>query len=167
MRDIAKQFELDKLERQREWVLYSTAIEEANREGLAHDADGDANGLLTQDEEDVLRKKIRKGQLKMAKDRAILHAAQAKHAAFQEALMYIRTTTGYNNLQDVVDLFNKYEEEKFEKLGAVSRMVRAPRQCARRPRRALRSIRTAAAAAADAADPSPPPFSPPCAADRH
>ena len=121
MRELAKQFELDKLERNREWALYTAAIDEANREGQPDNL-GSA-GLLSNEENSKLRKKIRKGQLKMAKDRGVLMEAQAKHLAFQEALTYIRTSTGYENLQDVVDLFNKYEEEKFNKLGAANRMV--------------------------------------------
>ena len=54
----------------------------------------------------------------------MLQTAQHKLAAFQEALAYIRTSTGYEQLPQVVELFNKYEEEKFEKLAAVNRMVR-------------------------------------------
>ena len=64
MRGLAKQFEVDKLERQREWALYSAAIEEANREGHSAAAE-DGTGLLTAEEEDSLRKKIRKGHMKV------------------------------------------------------------------------------------------------------
>lgn len=61
--------------------------------------------------------------MKMAKDRTILSMAQAKLIAFQEALQQIRTSTGYEDLQDIIDLFNKYEDEKFNKVGAANRMV--------------------------------------------
>jgi len=81
------------------------------------------SGLLTQKEEEALRKTIRKGQLKMAKDRAVLQMAEQKLAAFNEALTHIRTATGYEDLQDTVDLFNRYEDEKFNKVGAANRLV--------------------------------------------
>ena len=147
MGELAKQFEMDKLERQREWALYSAAIEEANDQGQAVET-GECTGLLTAEEEDALKKKIRKGHMKvrcggagcdslrrrlalpppshaqMAKDRGVLQAAQQKLAAFNEALAYVRTSTGYEQLREIVELFNKYEEEKFEKLGTVNRMVR-------------------------------------------
>ena len=122
MLEIAKQFELDKLERGQEWQLFSDAIEKANNEGMPGDLEG-GSGLLTQEEEEQLRKKIRKGQLKMAKDRAVLQMAEQKLAAFNEALAHIRTATGYENLQDTVDLFNRYEDEKFNKVGAANRLV--------------------------------------------
>lgn len=122
MLEIAKQFELDKLERGQEWQLFSDAIEKANNEGMPGDLEG-GSGLLTQEEEEQLRKKIRKGQAKMAKDRAILQMAEQKLSAFNEALHAIRTATGYENLQDTIDLFNRYEDEKFNKVGAANRMV--------------------------------------------
>jgi hypothetical protein len=122
MVDLSKQFELDKLERGQEWQLFSEAIEKANNEGMPDSLEG-GSGLLTQEEEDQLRKKIRKGQMKMAKDRAVLQMAEQKLAAFSEALQYMRTATGYDNLQDAIDLFNRYEDEKFSKVGAANRMV--------------------------------------------
>jgi hypothetical protein len=122
MVDLSKQFELDKLERGQEWQLFSEAIEKANNEGMPDSLEG-GSGLLTQEEEDQLRKKIRKGQMKMAKDRAVLQMAEQKLAAFSEALQYMRTATGYENLQDAIDLFNRYEDEKFSKVGAANRMV--------------------------------------------
>ena len=120
--DIAKQFELDKLERGQEWQLFSDAIEKANNEGMPDSLEG-GSGLLTQKEEEQLRKTIRKGQLKMAKDRAVLQMAEQKLAAYNEALTHIRTATGYEDLQDTVDLFNRYEDEKFNKVGAANRLV--------------------------------------------
>jgi hypothetical protein len=122
MTDIAKQFEIDKLERGQEWQLFSDAIEKANNEGMPDALEG-GSGLLTQEEEEQLRKKIRKGQLKMAKDRSVLQMAEQKLAAFNEALAHIRTATGYEDLQDTVDLFNRYEDEKFNKVGAANRLV--------------------------------------------
>jgi len=118
MREVAKQFELDKLERGQEWQLFTEAIEKANNEGMPDSLEG-GSGLLTQEEEDQLRKKIRKGQQKMAKDRAVLQMAEQKLAAFNEALNYMRRATGYDDLQDVVDLFNRYEDEKFNKVSEV------------------------------------------------
>jgi hypothetical protein len=120
MREVAKQFELDKLERGQEWQLFTEAIEKANNEGMPDSLEG-GSGLLTQEEEDQLRKKIRKGQQKMAKDRAVLQMAEQKLAAFNEALNYMRRATGYDDLQDVVDLFNRYEDEKFNKVSEVMR----------------------------------------------
>ena len=69
-----------------------------------------------QAEEDELRKKIRRGATKMQRDRAALAAAEAKLAAYRAAVVRIREATGYDDLQDVVDLFDRYEEEKFAKV---------------------------------------------------
>lgn len=102
--------------------LFSEAIDKANLEGLPETLES-GTGLLTQEEEEALRKKIKRGQMKMAKDRAVLQMAEAKLKAFTEALQQIRTSTGYDDLQDIIDLFNKYEDEKFNKVGAANRMV--------------------------------------------
>lgn len=122
MRELARQFEMDKLERQEEWALFTEAIEKANKEGLPDGLEG-GTGLLTQEQEEQLRKKIRKGQQKMAKDRAALAMAQTKLAAFSEALQHIKAATGYDAVDDIVSLFNKYEDEKFQKVQAANRMV--------------------------------------------
>ena len=123
MAQLVHHFELDRLERQKEWSLYTAAIEEANNEGILEVESGPAS--LSKADEELLRKKIRAGQFKMAKDRQILQLAQAKVAKYNEALSFVRTQTGYDDLQEVVDLFNKYEEEKYEKMNAISRLVRA------------------------------------------
>lgn len=122
MRELARQFELDKLERQQEWALFSEAIERANKEGVPeHMAEG--TGQLTQEQEQALRLKIKKGQQKMAKDRAALIHAQHKHAAYSEALTHIKAATGYDAVDDIVSTFDKYEDEKFQKVQAANRMV--------------------------------------------
>jgi hypothetical protein len=101
---------------------YSAEIEKFNAQGTPEAEEG--TGTLTPEEEEALKKKIKRGNMKMAKDRAVLAMAQQKLAAFQEALQRIRTATGYDDLQDIIDLFNKYEDEKFNKVGAANRMVR-------------------------------------------
>ena len=122
MAQLVKHFELDRLERQKEWALYTAAIEEANNEGALDVDSGPAS--LSKAEEEKLRKKIRAGQFKLAKDRQILVLAQTKLARYNEALSFVRAQTGYDELSEVVDMFNKYEEEKYEKMSAISRMVR-------------------------------------------
>ena len=122
MASLLKQFENDKMERNKEWQLYTSAIEEADKEGLASNMPLGIQGM-TKEEEAEIKKKIRHGQMTMAKEKNMLLLAKAKITAYNEALAYIRQQTGYEDLQDVVDLFNKYEEEKYEKLGAISRLV--------------------------------------------
>lgn len=124
MTQLIKQFELDKLERGKEWTLYSQAIEEADKEGQPSSVSQGMKGM-TKDQEQDIRKKIRAGMLVMAKERAVVQNAKAKVMAYNEALAYVRSQTGYPDLQDVIDLFNKYEQEKYDKLGAISRLVSA------------------------------------------
>jgi hypothetical protein len=124
MAQLVKHFELDRLERQKEWALYTAAIDEANNEGALDVDSGPAS--LSKSDEEMLRKKIRAGQFKLAKDRQILVLAQTKLARYNEALTFVRSLTGYDDLTEVVDMFNKYEEEKYEKMNATSRMVRGP-----------------------------------------
>jgi hypothetical protein len=122
MRELARQFELDKLERQQEWALFTEAIDKANKEGMPENM-AEGTGLLSQAQEEELRKKIKKGQQKMAKDRAALTLAQQKLAAYVEALTHIKAVTGYDEVEDIVSTFNKYEDEKFQKVEAANRMV--------------------------------------------
>jgi hypothetical protein len=122
MAQLVKHFELDRLERQKEWALYTAAIDEANNEGTQDVDSGPAS--LSKSDEEILRKKIRAGQFKLAKDRQILVLAQTKLARYNEALAFVRANTGYDDLNEVMDMFNKYEEEKYEKMTAISRMVR-------------------------------------------
>ncbi len=122
MTQLVKQFELDKFERHKEWTLYSQAIEEADREGQPSSVSTGVQGMTKEQESDI-RKKIRAGMLVMAKEKGVLLMAKAKVAAYNEALAFVRSQTGYEDLQDVIDLFNQYEQEKYEKLGAISRLV--------------------------------------------
>jgi hypothetical protein len=101
---------------------YTAEIDKFNAQGTPEAEEG--TGTLTPEEEEALKKKIKRGNMKMAKDRHLLATGQAKLAAFQEALHTVRTATGYEDLQDIIDLFNKYEDEKFNKVGAANRMVR-------------------------------------------
>ena len=123
MTQLVKQFELDKFERQKEWTLYSQAIEEADKEGHPSSVSMGVQGMTKEQEADI-RKKIRAGMLVMAKEKGVLQMAKAKVSAYNEALAFVRSQTGYEDLQDVIDLFNQYEQEKYEKLGAISRLVR-------------------------------------------
>ena len=52
----------------------------------------------------------------MQKDRSLLQNAQAKLVVYKNAIQSVRDATGYDDLQDVVDLFERYEEEKFAKV---------------------------------------------------
>ncbi len=122
MTQLVKQFELDKFERHKEWTLYSQAIDEADKEGHPSSVTAGVQGMTKEQEADI-RKKIRAGMLVMAKEKGVLQVAKAKVSAYNEALAFVRSQTGYEDLQDVIDLFNKYEQEKYEKLGAISRLV--------------------------------------------
>jgi hypothetical protein len=116
-------------------VLFrSQAIEEADREGQPSSVSTGVQGMTKEQESDI-RKKIRAGMLVMAKEKGVLLMAKAKVAAYNEALAFVRSQTGYEDLQDVIDLFNQYEQEKYEKLGAISRLVRGQRR--RAPARPL------------------------------
>jgi len=117
------QFMKDKLERKKEWELYTDAIEKADKEGLAGNMPTSMQGM-TKEEEESIKLKIRHGQLVMAKEKNLLLLSKSKIQAYNEALAFIRQQTGYEDLKDVIDLFNKYEGEKYEKLGAISRLVR-------------------------------------------
>ena len=123
MTQLVKQFELDKFERQKEWTLYSQAIDEADKEGHPSSVSMSVQGMTKEQEADI-RKKIRAGMLVMAKEKGVVQMAKAKVSAYNEALAFVRSQTGYEDLQDVIDLFNQYEQEKYEKLGAISRLVR-------------------------------------------
>jgi len=117
----AIELEKEKEVRTREWNEYTAEIDKFNAQGNPEAEEG--AGTLTPEEEEALKKKIKRGNMKMAKDRTLLSMAQQKLAAFQEALQTIRSSTGYEDLQDIIDLFNKYEDEKFNKVGAANRMV--------------------------------------------
>jgi hypothetical protein len=100
-RQLARAWEVDKLDAAQEWAVYGQAIAAADAVGAGDGggdggggggeggasqarpgggaaaghhgaADGVASGLLTQQEEDELRRKIRRGQDKMDRDRKLL-----------------------------------------------------------------------------------------------
>lgn len=145
MRQLAKQFEVDKLERAQEWAVFSEAIEAANREGGPEKLET-ASGLLTQQEEEELRRKIKRGQQKMEKDRRMLQVraiwlhfdfhisiirlflschcrrkhiylispfashlqlAETKLGTYTAALESIRAATGEQDLNALVDIFQR------------------------------------------------------------
>lgn len=94
MRQLAKQFEVDKLEREQEWAVCTAAIEAANVKGGPERVEV-ASGLLTQQEEDELRRKIKKGQQKMEKDRAQLQVRRGRAGtAFVFGLQRMRNYVG-------------------------------------------------------------------------
>ena len=52
----------------------------------------------------------------MARDSAALAVAKTKLSAYSEANSRVRIATGCGQLQEVIDLFDCYEEEKFTKV---------------------------------------------------
>lgn len=121
---MARQFEVDKLERQRKWQDFVDEMKRAEAAGSAHMPTTGSAGQLTQEQEDELRKRIKQAHLRMEQDTADLEEAQEKYGLFAAALERVREGTGYDNLADVINLFERYEEDKFEKVGATNRVVR-------------------------------------------
>lgn len=136
MRELGKQFELDKLERLREWHVLSQAILECQGQGESADARGsndDAEcgssegrppgGLLTPQEEITLTRKVKRGEVRMARDRAAVSAARAKLEVYERALARLREGMSCPDLRDAIAAFNRYEEERYGKLSACSALI--------------------------------------------
>lgn len=124
MKELAKQFELDKRERQEEWQRLTVQIEKATESASPRTPSArSGNSLLSPNEQEALRKKIMRSQEKMQSDSDALEFAQQKQAVFSAALQHIKQSTGYGKIADVIALFNRFEEEKFRKAQAAQRLV--------------------------------------------
>jgi hypothetical protein len=139
MRELAKQFEVDKLERLQAFQQVTEELEAiplgvAPQESVmsktpkshtssAMDpaAGGGAGG--GGGGEDALRKRVAKAQQKLTKDRYAIEQAHRKLGTFSTALRRIKASTGYARTAEVSAIFNRYEEEKFAKAQLAQRLM--------------------------------------------
>lgn len=141
MRELAKQFELDKVERLQLFRQVTDELESLPATTVAQPTAGGAGGRSPKSSatgaaggagggeggvnsgEDALRKRVGKAQAKLAKDRFAIEQAHRKLAVFSSALRRIKASTGYSKSAEVATVFNRYEEEKFAKAQLAQRLM--------------------------------------------
>lgn len=139
MRELAKQFEVDKVERLQLFRQVTEELESLPATTVAPPTAGGAGGRSPKSSntgaaggaggeggnsgEDALRKRVAKAQAKLAKDRFAIEQAHRKLAVFSNALRRIKASTGYSKTAEVATVFNRYEEEKFAKAQLAQRLM--------------------------------------------
>lgn len=127
MRELAKQFEMDKIERgalfrqvseDLEALPATTVAESGSASGPRSPSTADPSGG-----KDALRKRVSKAQGKLAKDKYSIEIAHRKLGVFSSALRKIKEKTGYSSTTEVINVFNRYEEEKFAKAQLAQRLM--------------------------------------------
>jgi hypothetical protein len=131
MRELAKQFELDKMERLQAFAAVSEDLEalpattvappESPKDKKPGHAQGGKDGK--DGEDNALRKRVAKAQAKLSKDRYAIELAQRKLAVFSNALRRVKSATGYSKSTEVTAIFNRYEEEKFSRAQLAQRLM--------------------------------------------
>ena len=80
-------------------------------------------GMLTPEEETLLKAKITELAAKVQEHKNRLAKAKAKAATFEDAMEQLRDATAYESLDELVAQMTACEEEKFDKASAVARLI--------------------------------------------
>ncbi|KAA0157637.1 hypothetical protein FNF27_00480 [Cafeteria roenbergensis] len=117
---------LDAMQRDRkaakqEFEQQTLALQEADKALVSKSQP--AIGMLTPEEESLLKAKITELAAKVQEHKTRLAKAKAKAATFEDAMEQLRDATAYESLDELVAQMTACEEEKFDKASAVARLI--------------------------------------------